>query len=98
MDAIFINASRGEVLQEEALIGHSDRLSAVVIDVWKNEPDINLELLKAADIATPHIAGYSQEGKRNATSAVLKAVAGHFGIEALMKKAEEFDSQTVIKT
>ena len=58
----------------------------------------NLDLLKAADIATPHIAGYSQEGKRTATSAVLKAVAGHFGIDALMKKAEEFDSKTVIKT
>lgn len=81
--AIFINSSRGEVVQEGALIGNSDKLQGIIIDVWGGEPQINLDLLEKADISTPHIAGYSYEGKVNGTTMAVKAVAAHFGIEEL---------------
>lgn len=82
---ILINASRGEVADEKALVDArcSKKISALVVDVWKNEPHINLRLLAAADIATPHIAGYSIQGKINGTQAAVRAVGRHFGIGAL---------------
>ena len=81
--AIFINAARGEVIDEKALIAASPKLGAVVIDTWCNEPDINEELLDIADIATPHIAGYSYQGKENATIMAVRAVARYMGFKAL---------------
>ena len=81
--ASLINASRGEVLDEEALLAARPNLNKLVIDVWKNEPEINRDLLAAADIATPHIAGYSIQGKINGTQMVVRALAAHFGIPEL---------------
>ncbi len=81
--ASFFNASRGEVLDESALLAARPQLGRVVIDVWKNEPAINPDLLAAADIATPHIAGYSFQGKMNGTTAVVRALGEAFGIDAL---------------
>ena len=81
--AVFINSSRGEVVDEEALLAIADKLSGIVVDVWAGEPQINLSLLKRVDIATPHIAGYSYEGKVNGTTMAVKAVAAHFGIKEL---------------
>ncbi|MCR5709003.1 MAG: 4-phosphoerythronate dehydrogenase [Bacteroidales bacterium] len=81
--AAFINASRGEVSDETALLSARPNLGRVVIDVWKNEPDINRALLEAADIATPHIAGYSVQGKINGTQAVVRALGESFGIAPL---------------
>lgn len=81
--SIFINASRGEVVDEEALLEALPKFGAVVIDTWKNEPHINEILMDKVDIATPHIAGYSYQGKLNGTAASVQAVARHFKIEAL---------------
>ena len=81
--AIFINTSRGEVTDEEALRRHRKKLSAVILDVWQNEPRISLDTLAAADIATPHIAGYSIQGKCNATTMVVRALAAFFDIDEL---------------
>ncbi len=81
--SIFINAARGEVIDEKALIAASPKLGAVVIDTWCNEPNINLDLLEVADIATPHIAGYSYQGKENATIMAVRAVARQMGIRQL---------------
>ena len=81
--ASFINASRGEVVDENALLAARPRLDRLVLDVWKNEPDINLALLAVADLATPHIAGYSIQGKINGTQAVVQAVGRYFGIDPL---------------
>ena len=81
--AIFINAARGEVINEDALIEASPKLGAVVIDTWCNEPMINHDLLEVADIATPHIAGYSYQGKENATIMAVRAVARFLGFKAL---------------
>lgn len=81
--AIFINASRGEVVNEDALIEASPKFGAIVIDTWNHEPDVNVDLIEVADIATPHIAGYSFQGKLNGTSLAVRAVAEHFGIDEL---------------
>ena len=81
--AAFINASRGEVVDEDALLAVRSRLGRLVVDVWKHEPAINRSLLAAADIATPHIAGYSIQGKIRGTQAVVRAVGDFFGIALL---------------
>ncbi len=78
---LFINASRGAVVDNGALLSALDagEVGCVAIDVWENEPDINLQLLERAYIATPHIAGYSAEGKINATSIVLREFMRYTG-------------------
>jgi erythronate-4-phosphate dehydrogenase len=89
--AIFINAARGEVLDDNALMQAIPKLGAVAIDTWNHEPNINLELLDMVDIATPHIAGYSYQGKQNATALAVQAVARFFGIEELYGYYPEAD-------
>ncbi len=81
--AIFINASRGGIADEDALLAARPKLGGLAIDVWKGEPDINRDLLSAADIATPHIAGYSIVGKINGTVASVRSVGEHFSIPEL---------------
>ena len=81
--AVVINSSRGEVVDTLALKDalRQGKLRAAIIDTWENEPDIDPELLQMAFIATPHIAGYSADGKANGTRMSLQAVARHFGID-----------------
>lgn len=74
-----INSSRGSVADTKALLWHKNRLQ-YIIDVWEQEPEINLELLHTAMIATPHIAGYSIDGKANGTKAVVRALSKQFGL------------------
>ena len=81
--AIFINAARGEVVDESALLHARPKLGALVLDTWCNEPDVNPNLIELCDIATPHIAGYSYQGKQNGTAMAVQALARHFGIEPL---------------
>lgn len=80
---VFINACRGEVVDEAALLHARPKLGALVLDTWCNEPDVNQALIDACDIATPHIAGYSYQGKQNGTAMAVQALARHFGIDAL---------------
>ena len=81
---IIINTSRGEVIETAALLKalQTGLISDAVIDVWENEPDINLSLLYKVFIGTPHIAGYSADGKANATRMSLGSLCRHFGIQA----------------
>jgi erythronate-4-phosphate dehydrogenase len=74
---LFINASRGPVTDNAALLSayKNGKIADIVLDVWEGEPNINRELLDASFIATPHIAGYSAEGKMNATNIVLQKFA-----------------------
>ena len=81
--SIFINASRGEVMDEAALKEVYPKLGAAIIDTWNNEPDVDEELIDMVDVATPHIAGYSYQGKQNGTASAVQSVARHFGIEEL---------------
>lgn len=78
-----INTSRGEVVETEAILEALDKglIGGAVLDVWENEPHINLELLAKVFIGTPHIAGYSADGKANATRMVLEAFCRFFGKE-----------------
>ncbi|MBO5000229.1 MAG: 4-phosphoerythronate dehydrogenase PdxB [Bacteroidaceae bacterium] len=82
-----INSSRGEVVETQALLRALEKgqVKEAVIDTWENEPDIDLTLLREAFIATPHIAGYSADGKANATRMSLEALCRFFGIEANFK-------------
>ncbi|MBO5596718.1 MAG: DUF4301 family protein [Bacteroidales bacterium] len=81
--AFFINASRGEVVDEQALLRNLPKLGPLVLDTWCNEPTPNPILIDSCDIATPHIAGYSYQGKQNGTAMAVQALARHFGIKAL---------------
>jgi erythronate-4-phosphate dehydrogenase len=80
--AWFINASRGEVMETKSVreAVKSGRTGALVLDVWEHEPDIDLELLAMADIATPHIAGYSVDGKAMGTAMSVQALAAYFNL------------------
>ena len=75
--AVVINSSRGEVVDGDALL-RSGR--PYVLDVWEHEPDIDRRLLAGAILATPHIAGYSAQGKANATAMAVGAVARRFAL------------------
>lgn len=80
-DAFFINSSRGEVVDGTALKEalQKKRLAGACLDVWENEPGIDLDLMEVLDIATPHIAGYSTDGKANGTAMSVNAIAKFFG-------------------
>lgn len=77
---IIINSARGGIVDTKALVDAKDKglVGELIIDCWENEPDIDRELLNRAAIATPHIAGYSQEGKIRASQVVLDAVTTFF--------------------
>lgn len=95
--SVFINAARGEVLVDEALIAVHGKLAGVVIDTWNGESSgINPKLLAITDIATPHIAGYSYQGKLNGTSMAVRNVARHFGIGELVDFYPEADPQKAV--
>ncbi len=81
--SIFINSCRGSVVDDNALIAAGDQLYGIILDVWNGEPGINPELLARADVATPHIAGYSVEGKINGTVAAVRECAKYFGLKDL---------------
>ena len=78
--ALIINAARGGVVDEMALLrsGHP-----YILDTWENEPDINAEVLAKAELASMHIAGYSMEGKRNASQMCLDEIAESFGLKPI---------------
>ncbi len=79
---IVINAARGPIADTDALIRGIDsgKIHHLVIDCWENEPDISRELLRRATIATPHIAGYSLEGKIRAARMVLDEFSRTFSL------------------
>lgn len=76
-DCIVINSSRGEVVDNTALHKalEKDLVGGTVLDVWENEPEADRKLIGLADLATPHIAGYSVDGKSNATVNSVRKVS-----------------------
>lgn len=80
--AVLINAGRGAVIDNQALLEvlNSRNDLRVVLDVWEPEPDISLELLDKVLLGSPHIAGYSYDGKLNGTELVYQALCGHVGV------------------
>jgi erythronate-4-phosphate dehydrogenase len=98
---IFINSSRGEVMDTAAVLNSIENgvISEAIIDCWENEPDIDRVLLEKAFIATPHIAGYSKDGKANGTSMSIQALSRRFklGIDDWQCENVELPSETNIK-
>lgn len=79
--AWLINSARGEIVESHALKKALDagKIKAV-LDVWENEPDIDPGIMDMAYIATPHIAGYSTDGKANGTSMIVNSLCRFFGL------------------
>jgi erythronate-4-phosphate dehydrogenase len=82
--SVLINTARGAVVETTALSRaiRRRRVRAAVVDVWEGEPSIDPELLSLATIATPHVAGYSNDAKARASQMIYEAVCRQFGWEA----------------
>ena len=81
--AFYINSSRGPVCDNQALKSalNAGLVAGAVLDVWENEPDIDLELMELLEFATPHIAGYSYDGKANGTAMSVNALSKFFKLD-----------------
>lgn len=79
---ILINSSRGPVVDNRALkaVLKAKGIKGAVLDVWEGEPELDPELVSLLDYATPHIAGYSADGKANGTMMSVQAIASRFGL------------------
>lgn len=83
-NAVILNASRGDVVDNAVLSrAIAEGRCAAYLDVWENEPQINRTLLAQVVAATPHIAGYSAQGKANATAMSVQSVARKFSLPLL---------------
>ncbi|MDN8599349.1 MULTISPECIES: 4-phosphoerythronate dehydrogenase PdxB [Citrobacter] len=89
---ILVNASRGPVVDNAALLArlNAGQSLSVVLDVWEGEPELNVELLEKIDIGTPHIAGYTLEGKARGTTQVFEAYS------AFIDKAQQVALDTLL--
>jgi erythronate-4-phosphate dehydrogenase len=82
--AFFLNTSRGAVIDTDAVKKTiiNGNITGTVFDVWEDEPNIDIELLKMVDISTPHIAGFSFDGRVKGMIMVYEAMCHYFGIKA----------------
>jgi len=97
--ALFINTSRGAVTDNRALdtlLVERDDLS-VVLDVWEGEPAINTSLLQRLDLGTPHIAGYSLDGKLRGTEMIYRAASDWFGRPEQWQAADYLPAGSVVE-
>lgn len=80
---VLMNMGRGEAFDEQAVIAARDKglITHLVLDVFPGEPEVNPELGRRADLISPHIAGYSIQGKLNGTTQIHDAFCAHFGLE-----------------
>jgi erythronate-4-phosphate dehydrogenase len=81
--AVLINSCRGEVVETQAVKNalKQGMIADFVCDCWENEPDLDLELLDLTTIATPHIAGYSKDGKATGTLMSVQAISDFFNLK-----------------
>jgi erythronate-4-phosphate dehydrogenase len=79
--AFLVNASRGDVADETALKDNRQRLGCVIFDVWSNEPNPNAGTIALCDIATPHIAGHSYDGKLQGTRMIYESACAFYSKE-----------------
>ncbi len=98
---LLINSCRGEVFDTKAVYNskQTNNISGLIIDCWENEPEINLDLLEQVDYGTPHIAGYSKDGKANGTKMSVQAVSKffNFGIDNWKPANIELPDNTIIE-
>ncbi|WP_159517127.1 4-phosphoerythronate dehydrogenase PdxB [Sunxiuqinia indica] len=97
---IIFNTCRGEVVDTFAGESAIERgqISGMVLDCWEREPDIDRNLLQLVDLATPHIAGYSKDGKANGTRMSIQAISQFFnlGIDDWQPQGVDLPDQTII--
>lgn len=89
-DALLVNAGRGAVIDNAALLHVSQEREdlSLILDVWEHEPQVSLELAHRAYIATPHIAGYSLDGKLRGSWMLYQQLCAQLGIECTISLAE----------
>ncbi|MDX1451796.1 MAG: 4-phosphoerythronate dehydrogenase PdxB [Oleiphilaceae bacterium] len=98
-DQVLINTCRGAVIDNAALkqrLQQDDGFSAI-LDVWENEPNIDPELMRRVFIGTPHIAGYSFDGKVAGTEMVYRALCSSMGLPARHKSAQFLEEPPLSK-
>lgn len=85
---IIINSARGGIVDTKAIKDaiRENKIAGAAIDCWENEPNIDTEYFDLVDIATPHVAGYSADGKSNATRMSLESLAMTFDLDASFLK------------
>jgi erythronate-4-phosphate dehydrogenase len=90
-EQLVINAGRGEVIDGAALLERLDQANAplIALDVWEQEPQISPELVDKVWLATPHIGGYSLEGKVQGTEMIYQAMSRFMGLPT-RKQAGQF--------
>lgn len=83
-DATLISAGRGAVIDNQALLNllEPEKSLNVVLDVWEPEPALNPELLQRVDLGSPHIAGYSFDGKVAGTAMIYRALCKQLALDA----------------
>lgn len=100
-DPLIINSCRGDVFDSEAVYNaiEAGDISGLIIDCWENEPKLDLDLLNHSDYGTPHIAGYSKDGKANGTKMSVQAVSRFFnlGIDDWKPTGVELPENTIIE-
>lgn len=96
-DVILVNTSRGDVVDEAGLLQFKQKNAGAtfVLDVWSHEPEIDINLLENAFIATPHIAGYSYDGKIKATQMLFDALNSHFNTDIKQPELLNSESKTI---
>ncbi len=95
---VFINTSRGGVHDTVALKAaiRNKKVGATILDVWENEPNIDCELLRAVDISTPHIAGYSLDGKIVGMIMIYKDACEYFRLEPKYRISKDFPPSPIV--
>jgi len=98
-DCLLVNAARGPVVDNQALLNMLESRADLVVflDTWENEPDISRELLDRVSLATPHIAGYSVEGRLRGTQMILDAACAHFSLTANWQMSQYLPDTIAIK-
>ncbi len=93
---LILNAARGAIADSDALLRalNSDRIEAFYLDCWEGEPDIRLDVLTQAERATPHIAGFSADGKARGTRMAVETTLEHFGLDASLIPFERISLPT----
>jgi len=94
-NSLFIHSSRGGVVDETAILNEKKKKEIMLItDVWANEPYVNRELLIQSEIATPHVAGHSWNGKIRGSIMMLKQFEEFTGMDVDLSEMKEFISNS----
>jgi len=99
-NCVLVNAARGSVIDNNALLDLLDLRAdlSVFLDTWENEPDISRALLEKVNLATPHIAGYSVEGRLRGTQMILDAACNHFSLTSNWHMSRHLPEPITIET